>query len=404
MNRRLFLLASAVIDRSLNVIPEGFVEILGGRTVRSGARAGLSIPADAEVVDLGRAILMPGLVNAHCHLDYTLMKGEIPADGGFAAWIARIVARKKTWSDADYKTSIELGMRQCVESGTTLIANITCVPHLVSSLDLENAPRVWWFAEQIDLGRTANPPEGSWEEMLRPRFDRQGFSLSPHALHSVTPKRFRESVAFCNAHNLPWTTHVAESREEWEMFHDASGALFELTKKLGRDMSDCGEATPFQILRQLSSGASTPALLAHMNTLSDEDLALLSRNPKCFSVAHCPRSHAFFSHPAFRMNELRDSDVPVCLGTDSLASNKDLSMFSEMRKMKKSFPQLSAGEVIQMATLSGAKALGHGADWADWADWIALPDPGGPPASSVIQFADSPFFVMVSGKIVKKTI
>jgi aminodeoxyfutalosine deaminase len=419
------LLAPVVIDRKLEIITNGFVAIRGDRTLGTGTQDHLSIPKGAKVISLKNRILMPGLVNAHCHLDYTDMKGKVPASGGFAAWVLRIVKKKKSWSDANFKTSIQRGMKQCLDSGTTTIANITCVPHLVSSLKLNDAPRIWWFIEQLDLGQPGSAPLLEWNTYLKKRFEHQSFSLSPHAPYSVTPELFQQAVLFCDRHSLPWTAHVAESREEWQMFHDAAGQLFEVVKRLGRDISDCGKTTPFRRLLDLSRlsrqpgrlthwkttstghiemDSRAPAILAHMNCLSDEDLALLRVNRAHFSVAHCPRSHAFFRHPAFRLNELHEIGVTLCLGTDSLASNRDLSLFSEMRKMSKTFPDVPARAIVQMATVNGAAALGEAANWPHWADWIAIHARGGQPWKNIIQFAERPDFVMVAGRVVKKMI
>jgi len=398
------LLAPVVIDRALKVIADGFVAVRGDRTICTGGCKRLSIPKGARVIRLENSILLPGLVNAHCHLDYTLMKGAVPASGGFSRWIPRMVEIKRSWSDADYLKSIQLGMRQCVDSGTTTIANITCVPHLVSSLDLVNAPRIWWFVELLDLGRTVKPDEGRWMTWIKPRFERQHFSLSPHALYTVTPALWKKALAFCDRRNLPWTAHLGESRDEWKMFQDASGPLFELVKKAGRDMSDCGGVTPLTRGLQLGARGRAPAILAHMNCLSESDLRLLKRRRARLSIAHCPRSHAFFRHPPFQLNELRAAGVNLALGTDSLASNRDLNLFSEMRKVKQNLPRLPSRAVVAMATQNGALALGQARNWPRWADWIAVDRGRGDPFKAIIQFAESPKFVMVAGSVVKKLI
>jgi cytosine/adenosine deaminase-related metal-dependent hydrolase len=416
LEKTVILQAPVVIDRALNVIEDGSVAVCGGRTLAAGPRKEMSAPKKAEVIRLKDAILMPGLVNAHCHLDYTLMKGKVPAKGGFAEWIGRMIEAKKNWNDTDYKRSIQEGMTEAVSYGTTLLANITCVPHLISSLHLERAPRIWWFAEELDIGpstalRTSRPAnqdnfarnnhDGHWDDYLKPRFALQRMSLSPHAPYSVTPDHFSRVVHFCDRHALPWTAHAAESREEWEMFHDAKGALFDLCRGASRDMSDCGGTTPFQRvlgMAQAKSDAQAPALLAHMNCLSEEDLRLLRKYRGHFSVAHCPRSHAFFGHPPFRLSDMRSAGVHVALGTDSLASNSSLSMFSEMRKMRQVFPDAQPRAIVQMATLEGAQALGEGENWPIWADWIAIPG-GKEPLSTIIEFADRPIFVMVAGNI-----
>jgi cytosine/adenosine deaminase-related metal-dependent hydrolase len=395
----LLLEAPVLIDRELNVIEDGCVLIEGDRTAASGPRRQVSARQGAKTIRLKDSILLPGLVNAHCHLDYTAMKDKVPAGGSFAEWVGRMIASKRGWNDSDYRSSIEAGMAEALAYGTTLIANITCVPHLVSSLRLDRAPRIWWFAEELDIGRPPNQDTGHWEEYLKSRFPLQRFSLSPHAPYSVTPEHFARAVHFCHRHGLPWTSHVAESQGEWDMFAHARGPLFELCRTAGRDMADCGGATPFGRVLAWSSGSSAPGLLAHMNCLSKDDFARLGAERARFSVVHCPRSHRFFRHPKFRLKDFWRVGVALALGTDSLASNSSLSMFSEMRTMHEAFPELAPRDILQMATMGGAHALGQ-SDWTNWADWIAIQGPAlANPLEALIKFADRPKFVMVAGKI-----
>lgn len=397
----LVLEAPIVVDRQLHVVEKGIVVVENGRTAGVGTRETASVPQGARTIRLEDQILLPGLVNAHCHLDYTAMKGKLPADGGFTSWIARIRDHKLTWNDADYRQSIERGAREAVESGTTLLANITCVPHLIAGLSLKPAPRLWWFAEAINVGKLAAEAEEAWKKFLEAARPLQKFSLSPHALYTVSAPHFKKILSFCDRFALPWTTHVAESSHEWEMFHDAKGPLHDLLRSVGRDMSDCGGgATPFGRLSEIASGYRTPAILAHMNELSDGDLARLARQSKRLSVVHCPRSHAFFAHRPFRLKEMLDRGVNLCLGTDSLASNEDLNLFSEMRALRRSHPDLPAAQIMRFATINGARALGEGLAWGSWADWIALPARDGDPFDTILQFANSPTFVMISGQIV----
>ena len=400
----MILLAPIVIDRSLNVIRDGFVAIQDRRTSACGKESDLSIPAGARVIRLKDQILLPGLVNAHCHLDYTLMRGRLPHDKGFTSWINRIRDLKLSWSEDNFRRSIEAGMADSLESGTTLLGNVTCAPHLLSSLKLEKAARIWWFNEVIDVGRRMTSGENDWKAWTAHRHDRQKFSLSPHSPFTVSPGHFKKVVSFCDRKALPWMTHVAESSEEWEMFCSGSGPLHQMLGKLGRDMSDCGKATPYGRVSPLLHGSQTRVLLIHMNCLSKEDFEHLGadaeRQP--ITIVHCPRSHDFFRHPPFPLNDHLRAGVNVCLGTDSLASNEDLNMFSEMRKMSEIFPQVPPAEILRMATIHGANALGESQNWPDWADWISIPM-GHDPFESVIRFADSPIFVMLDAEILKNS-
>ena len=161
--------------------------------------------------------------------------------------------------------------------------------------------------------------------------------------------------------------HVAESDAEFDMYLHRRGPMFDWLRKQ-RDMSDCGLGTPVaQVARCGLLGANF--LAVHANYLEAHDVAALARAGA--SVAHCPRSHAYFGHRPFPYPQLAAAGVNVCLGTDSLASVKttgrakaELNMFAEMRAFALSQPDVAPAEVLRMATQAGARAPGlSGAGW-----------------------------------------
>src|SRR5206468_4299744 len=241
-----------------------------------------------QIVDLGEQALLPGLINAHCHLDYTCLRGKIPPQKTFTNWIGAINAEKARLSPKDYLSSINEGC----------------------------------------------------EEIAR-----------------------RENVLL--------TTHLAESREEMEMFRDSSGPLYEFLKGIGRPMDDCGNKTPLErFLDLIGRGGSPnrpqaievnrpylPWIIAHLNELTESDFELLENAKGQFHVVHCPRSHGYFKHSHFPFKRLDSLGFNVCLGTDSLASNENLSLFAEMRVFQRSEPGISPEEILKMATVNPAMAL-----------------------------------------------
>jgi cytosine/adenosine deaminase-related metal-dependent hydrolase len=206
---------------------------------------------------------------------------------------------------------------------------------------------------------------------------------------------------------MPVTTHVAESREEWEMFRDKRGELHEFMQKLGRWMFDNQEQrTP---LAHVAAHARLGPrwLLVHMNELDDSDFTLLAAMPQKPSIVHCPGSHRYFRHTRFPLTKLRSIGVNVCLGTDSLASTLTLSMFDEMRILARQEPQLDPSEILKMATLNGAIALGIEAGKiapGALADLIALPhaDNAREVHAAVIENREPVAWMMLDGKILSQ--
>ncbi|HAK06664.1 MAG TPA: hypothetical protein DCO65_05260, partial [Spartobacteria bacterium] len=196
-----------------------------------------------EIVDLGEQALLPGLINAHCHLDYTCLRGKIPPQKSFADWIRAINAAKVRLSEEDYVASINEGFAEAKRFGTTTIANLAAYPELIAKID--EPIRTWWFAELIDVRNSdrANEMVDLAIESLR---SKENWGLAPHALFTASRKLFRYCEELARRENILLTTHLAESREEMSMFHNESGPLYEFLKSIGRDMSDCGCETPLE--------------------------------------------------------------------------------------------------------------------------------------------------------------
>ena len=193
--------------------------------------------------------------------------------------------------------------------------------------------------------------------------DRLGapWGLAPHALFTASKDLFRRCEEIAQQEHILLTTHLAESREEMEMFRDASGPLYEFMKSIGRPMDDCGNETPLGLFWSAVArrdGSPLPQwIVAHLNELTESDFELLERFNSKFHVVHCPRSHNYFGHSPFAFDRLRSLGFNICLGTDSLASNESLSLFAEMRAFQKNFPRVSPEEIFRMVTVNPARAL-----------------------------------------------
>lgn len=310
-----------------------------------------------EIVDLGEQALLPGLINAHCHLDYTCLRGKIHWQKSFTDWIRAINAEKGKLSQQDYIASINEGFLEAKRFGTTTIANLTAFPELVSRI--KSPIRTWWFAELIDV-RGAGQGHPIVDLAVEHLKSEEHWGLAPHAPFTASANLYRCCEEIARRKNALLTTHLAESREEREMFQNAKGPLYEFLKEIGRDMRDCGRATPLDLFLDFfgrSDSPSRPYLVVHLNELAETDFDSLAKLPEKFSIVHCPRSHAYFGHSSFQFEKLRDAGFNICLGTDSLASNNDLSPFGEMRAFQKEFPSVAPEEILEMVTLNPARAL-----------------------------------------------
>src|SRR5207237_9437665 len=146
----MILRARVIVTMGGPPIENGAIAISGERILEAGKFPEISkAHASEEIVDLGEQVLLPGLINAHCHLDYTCLRGKIPRPKSFTNWIRAINAEKAKLTAEDYVTSINAGFAEAQRFGTTTIANLTAFPELNAKI---NPPiRTWWFAELIDV-------------------------------------------------------------------------------------------------------------------------------------------------------------------------------------------------------------------------------------------------------------
>ena len=337
-------------------IENGAVAIFGNRIIDVGNFPEVSARhSGQEIVDLGEQALLPGFINAHCHLDYTCLRGKIPAQQSFADWIRAINAEKTKLAQDDYVASIAKGFTEAKRFGTTTIANFTAFPELIPRID--PPIRTWWFAELIDV-RSPERANELVDLAIESLKSAQNWGLAPHALFTASKDLYRRCEEIARRQNVLLTTHLAESREEMSMFRDGSGPLYEFMENIGRPMDDCGRETPLAKFVGRLSGASLPEwIFAHLNELTESDFELLERSTWKFHVVHSPRSHGYFAHSRFPFERLRTLGFNVCLGTDSLASNESLSLFAEMRTFQRSQPAISPDKILEMVTLNPAMAL-----------------------------------------------
>ena len=360
------LRARVVLPVERALIEDAAVLVSGNRIAGVGRWRDFARHRARHGQDLGAVLLLPVFVNAHCHLDYTNMAGMLPPQTSFADWIKLITSAKAEWEYADYLQSWLHGASMLVRTGTTTVGDIEAAPDLLPEVWQATPLRVLSFLEMTGI-RARRTPETILREAVTKIIGlpkgRCLAGLSPHAPYSTLPELLKRCATVARQRRWAVTTHVAESQEEYDMIRHRRGAMFHWLRRNERDMSDCGLGTPVQHLQR--SGLLRPDLLAvHANYLAPGDAEILAENG--VSVAHCPRSHAYFRHRRFPLRRLLRAGVNVCLGTDSLATMRkrprqqiELSMFEEMQELAHREPWLSPRRILEMATLNAAQALGR---------------------------------------------
>jgi cytosine/adenosine deaminase-related metal-dependent hydrolase len=384
-----------VILRARTILPiaqppiENGAVIISGNKIRAVGRwAEFSSRSPGKVLDLGEVILLPGLINAHCHLDYTDMAGQLPPPKTFTDWIPLITAAKSAWSYSEYAHSWLRGAHQLLKTGTTTVADIEAMPDLLPEVWDATPLRVFSFLEMTGIRARRDPGEilrEAVEKIASLTHARCSAALSPHAPYSTLPELLRLSAGMARKKKWRVSTHIAESAEEFEMFQHGRGNMFNWLKRNDRDNSDCGLGSPVKhFARHEMLGENLLAI--HVNYLARGDAALLGKHR--VNIVHCPRSHDYFRHTKFLRERLAGAGVNLCLGTDSLATVRktgkqkpELNLFEEMRLLAATDKTISSAEILRMATINGAQALGLAGKAGElsknaFADLIAVPFAG----------------------------
>ncbi len=314
--------------------------------------------------DLGDAAIVPGFVNAHTHLDLTGAKGRTPPTPDFVGWLRQVIAYRKERTPEQVADDVRTGIVECLRYGTTLVGDIAADGGTWDALAA--APlRAVVFREVLGLpGDRADAAVAAAKLWLQRHPDtptcRAG--LSPHAPYSVGTNLYQRIALLSSEFRRPLATHLAESREELELLERLDGPFVGFLKELGVWSRRQLTRTHLAILDACDQRA--PRLFVHCNYLPTT-----TRLPASGSIVYCPRTHAAFEHPTHPVFIFLSNRQRVGLGTDSLASNPDLSLLAEARTVRGRYSGATGATILRMATLSGAEALG-------WADECGSLEPG----------------------------
>lgn len=308
--------------------------------------------------DLGDAAIVPGFVNAHTHLDLTGAKSRTPPTPDFVGWLRQVIAYRRQRTPEEVGTDIRTGIAESLRHGTTAVGDIAAGAASWQHL-ADSSVRATVYYEL--LGLSESRANAAWEayQSWQPQPSttcRAG--VSPHAPYSVHTRL----IALSLLEGRPSAIHFAESREERELLERRTGPFVEFLSDLGVFEPD-GLALSHRHLLGVK-GLGSPISLVHCNHLVP-DAPFASH----VTIVYCPRTHAAFGHPPHPFRDFLARGVRVALGTDSLASNPDLSVLAEARFIRERYPDFDGEMLLHMATLAGAEALG-------WADETGSLEPG----------------------------
>lgn len=343
------------IENGTVVESDGLISYVGPR----------SAAPPGQDYDLGDAILLPGLVNTHTHLELTAMRGFLE-NCRFTEWIDKLrQSRDEVMDQETLLDSARFGVVEGLEAGITTYAD-TCSSGVAMQAMRDAGVRGIMYQEVF------GPDPSQAEIAMRDLEDRVealrleqtelvSLGVSPHAPYTVSDPLYDAAARFANSRKLPLAMHIAESEEEFDIVTRGTGDFAERWQRRGIPVSPRSRS-PIALLEERGA-LERGALLIHCVRVDSADIEIIARH-RC-SVAHCPASNAKFGHGIAPLLPLIAAGIRVGIGSDSVASNNRMDILDEARlsvlihrAATRRHDAFGAHEALQLATIGGARALG----------------------------------------------
>lgn len=348
-------------------IRDGLVIVEAGRIVAAGSRESFASAQDRSgagsrdtLRDLGNVVLMPGLINAHIHLELSWLRGRVPPAPSFTGWVRQMMAARggiERASDPVVLEAMQAAIRDLQASGTVAVGDISnslASPAAMRAAGLDGVV----FHELLGFKERDGALVERTREARAAAAGGPAVSLAPHAPYSTSPELFAAIRAVVNASPCPiMSVHLGESPEESELLATGTGPWRGMLESIGvwRDDWAVPACGPVEYLDRLGV-LDARTVVVHGVQFADAALARLAAIGA--TLVTCPRSNRWVGAGDPPIERFYRSGVAVAVGTDSLASVEDLNLFSELKAMRTIAPGVPASRLLESATLIGARALG----------------------------------------------
>ncbi len=357
--------ADAVVLGDGAPVVDGAVVVGAAGEIVAVGPAGEVLPRHAGVaVERVRGVVLPGLVNAHTHLELSALRGCVPGGAGFVPWVEQLIGVRNELQPESDAAAVERAVDELEACRTVAVGEVTnslaavrtlarrgfvgCVFHEV--FGVEHDP----LAERLAaLPRMVEERLGTWPS------PELSYAPSPHTLYTTHADVVRQLLRQGSEQGLRLSLHLSEHAAERRFLENGDGPIagwYEARLRLRRDLLEWPGQSPVAFADSL--GALAPGVLAvHLTDARPEELELVARRGS--PVVLCPRSNLFIETRLPPLLAMRAAGITPALGTDSLASNASLDVLAEARALSDRFPSVPARELVAMATWASAQALGR---------------------------------------------
>jgi 5-methylthioadenosine/S-adenosylhomocysteine deaminase len=351
-----------------------------GRIAAVGPEPAVPSPAGVPAEAFGEALLLPGFINTHTHLELTGM-ADGPPEADFASWIRRLREAKAARSAGEFLEAARRGIAECRAAGVTTVADTGDSGAVIQALAEAGAPAV---AYQEVFGPHPDQLEESLaalrcrvDELRRFAGERVRLGVSPHAPYTVSGPLYAAVAAWAERDGLPLAVHIAESAAESLLLEQGAGPFADAWRARGIPLPSPLGRTPVQWLEE-HGVLSERTLCIHAVRATAAVVRRLARSGA--AVAHCPLSNRAHGPGSAPLSALHAAGVRVGLGTDSVVSVGELDLLADARAARE-LAGLTAAGTLALCTLEGARALGLDADVGSltpgkWGDCVVIRAPG----------------------------
>jgi cytosine/adenosine deaminase-related metal-dependent hydrolase len=320
----------------------------------------VSLDDAGDDVQRFNGILSPGFINCHCHLELSHLKNSIPADTGLVNFVQQVMSQRHHSREIILE-AIEKAENEMLENGIVAAGDICNTP---MTLYQKSKSRIWYHNFIEVAGMLPQIAEQRFKQSVELfsvfgklySIPAESNSIVPHAPYSVADELWQKIIHFPGNHLL--TIHNQESSDENKWFLHKQGEFVQLYEKMNLDVSFFQPSGKSSLQTYLLKFLKNQTLiLVHNVHTSEEDLVFAKASDKKISWCLCPNANLHISNQVPAIDLLIKHNCVIVLGTDSLASNQQLSILEEIKTIKEQFPDIATAQLLQWATINGAKAL-----------------------------------------------
>lgn len=354
-------ITAPLIHNGIHFLPTGsIIEVAADGTILGIHNPGTIAEAQIQHYE---GILCPGFVNVHCHTELSHMLGKIEEGNGLVRFLQSVMLQRNTFSEADKKEAMSSAFAYMKSQGIVAVGDIANTADSLTERSTSGL-HVHTFVESIGFTEDRAEERFAWPQKVYEQHSAQSTeqdvmlrqSIVPHAPYSVSPQLF----ALINKHQRDSiiSIHNEETPAENEYFHTKTGLMKELYETLNINddfFSPSGKSSLQTYLPYLSP--AHPLILVHNTCMNEQDIAVLQSGDRAISLCLCPNANWYIERKMPPVEMLAGSGLNICLGTDSLASNHQLSIMEEIKTIRLHFPAISMEQLLKWATYNGAITL-----------------------------------------------